>query len=278
MPDRKPSPARPAAGGRANPAAQRPRGAPQRKPSASRSIVAPPRNRGPMAAAVVIAFVAIVVAGFALFASSRDDTVKDAGGYGSATTAATLSADGSITLAAAGAPVAIELFEDPLCPHCGAFEAQYGDQIAEAIDTGTLSVTYRPLTFLNQGSASGDYSTRAWAALMCVAQDDATSGAASYGAYHDLLFSSDVQPSEGGKSDHTDSELADYAVQSGASAAASLCITDGDMQGRVRSADATSQKDLTDQVGRVGSPTVLSGGKSVSYQDSGWLTRLLAAG
>lgn len=265
-----------------NPAAQRPRGAPvnrqapPRPPVPSRSIVAPRRSRLPVVAAAVIAFVAVVIAGFALLASSRDDTVKDAGGYGSAQTPAALSGDGTIALSK-GAGVQIQLFEDPLCPHCGAFEAQYGDQIAEAVDAGKLSVTYRPLTFLNQGSASGDYSTRAWAALMCVAQDDATAGAASYGAYHDLLFSSGVQPSEGGKSDHTDSELADYAVQSGASSAASLCITNGDMQSRARSADKQSQSDLTKEVGRVGSPTVLSGGKSISYQDPAWLTRLLAA-
>ncbi|MCV7061694.1 thioredoxin domain-containing protein [Mycolicibacterium vaccae] len=59
------------------------------------------------------------------------------------------------------APVQLEIFCEPQCPHCAELEAKDGDRIAGALDDGRLAVTYRWLTFLdakhnNDASAPDD--------------------------------------------------------------------------------------------------------------------------
>ena len=96
----------------------------------------------------------------------------------------------------------LDIYEDALCPICAEFERQYGQQINQAIDNGTLAVNYHMLNFLNKSSFSGDYSSRAAAALLCVAQQSGAQPGV-YLAFHSALFSSDHQPEEGGSSDLT---------------------------------------------------------------------------
>jgi hypothetical protein len=55
-------------------------------------------------------------------------------------------------------------------PHCGHFVAEYGDAIAKYLATDRLTITIRPLTFLDHGS--DDYSARATNAIFLVAADD----------------------------------------------------------------------------------------------------------
>jgi protein-disulfide isomerase len=69
-----------------------------------------------------------------------------------------------------GGAAAIDLFIEPQCPHCGHFVIEYGDAIGEHVVDGQLSVTVRPLTFLDNGS--DDYSARATNAIFLVAADD----------------------------------------------------------------------------------------------------------
>jgi len=66
--------------------------------------------------------------------------------------------------------VAIDLFIEPQCPHCGHFVGLYGDAIGEHVKDGQLSVTIRPLTFMDFGGV--DYSARATNAIFLVASDD----------------------------------------------------------------------------------------------------------
>src|SRR5699024_1887800 len=68
--------------------------------------------------------------------------------------------------------VQIDVYEDALCPYCRLLEEQDGPAMAKAVDDGELSVRYFMIDFLNSGSASGDYSTRAYAALLAVADID----------------------------------------------------------------------------------------------------------
>ena len=51
-----------------------------------------------------------------------------------------------------GAPAAVDIFIEPQCPHCGYFVAEYGDAIAKYLATNRLTITIRPLTFLDNGS------------------------------------------------------------------------------------------------------------------------------
>ena len=120
----------------------------------------------------------------------------------------------------------IDVFEDALCPICAEFERQFGQQINQAVDQGDLAVNYHMLNFLNPRSFSGDYSTRAAAALLCVAEEGGTQPGL-YLNYHSALFSTDNQPAEGGSADLTNEQLAELATTTGAPTSAASCITAG---------------------------------------------------
>ncbi|MDF2826445.1 MAG: protein-disulfide isomerase, partial [Mycobacterium sp.] len=49
----------------------------------------------------------------------------------------------------ADAPVQVEIFTEPQCSHCADLQATHGQEIRSAIGNGQLTVTYRPLTFLD---------------------------------------------------------------------------------------------------------------------------------
>lgn len=46
----------------------------------------------------------------------------------------------------ADAPVVVELFEDFMCPHCAAYEAQTAEQIAAYVESGDVRVVRYPMT------------------------------------------------------------------------------------------------------------------------------------
>jgi protein-disulfide isomerase len=81
-----------------------------------------------------------------------------------------LSADGYGVVIGSSQDAAIDLFIEPQCPHCGQFIRQYGDAIGNHVDDGQLSVTIRPVTFLDFGG--NDYSARATNAIFLVASPD----------------------------------------------------------------------------------------------------------
>src|SRR6478609_271750 len=97
------------------------------------------------------------------------------------------------------AVVAFDLFIEPQCPHCGHFVAEYGDAIAKYLASGRISVTIRPLTFLDNGS--DDYSARATNAIFLVAADDASSPALVWGfiqgLYAKLMSTGSVADDDG---------------------------------------------------------------------------------
>ena len=70
------------------------------------------------------------------------------------------------------APTRIEIFTEPQCSHCAELQADFGDQLAYYIGIGALKVTYRPLTFLDDGSEG--YSAHVSNAMFLVAEGDAT--------------------------------------------------------------------------------------------------------
>ncbi|MBC7307118.1 MAG: thioredoxin domain-containing protein, partial [Dietzia sp.] len=96
----------------------------------------------------------------------------------------------------------VQIWEDFMCPACASFEGQNGERIASAVEAGDLRVEFHTLNFLNRQSASGEYSTRAIAAVQCVAAKD------SLPAFFDVknaFFAQ--QPAEGG-GDRSARELA----------------------------------------------------------------------
>lgn len=74
-------------------------------------------------------------------------------------------AQGSGLVFNAGAPVKIDIWEDPQCPICRTFEEANGEYIEDLIRTKKATVVYHVLSFL------GDESVRAANAAMCSAEE-----------------------------------------------------------------------------------------------------------
>jgi protein-disulfide isomerase len=89
-------------------------------------------------------------------------------------------AQGSGLVLNPGAPVKIDLWEDPQCPVCRTFEEANGEYIEELVRTKKATVVYHALSFL------GDESIRAANALMCAADEG------HYLDYHKAIYI--VQP------------------------------------------------------------------------------------
>jgi protein-disulfide isomerase len=94
-------------------------------------------------------------------------------------------ADGNGILAGSVvAPIQLEIFCEPQCPHCAELESTYGDRIAADVAGGRLAVTYRWLTFLD-GKHHNDVSARVTNALF-LAADPSTSPTAYQAFVQDL--------------------------------------------------------------------------------------------
>ncbi|QCU78788.1 hypothetical protein E7744_12040 [Citricoccus sp. SGAir0253] len=70
----------------------------------------------------------------------------------------------------AGDPAQVIIYADANCVHCAQFEAENGEQINEWLDSGKATVEYRLLDFLDN-PATGNYSSRAANAALCVAEE-----------------------------------------------------------------------------------------------------------
>lgn len=222
----------------------------------------------------IVVIIAIVVFGVVL---NRQQTATQAEGYGASTqSVATASADGVVTVTKPGSTpkATIDVYEDALCPACAELERQFGQQINQQLDNGNLTVNYHMVDFLNRSSHSGDYSSRAAGALLCVAQDSGAQPGV-YMALHSALFAPENQPAENGSSDLSNQQLADLAKTAGASDQAQTCISTGANTQAAATAAATFMTNLgTITGGRAGTPTVIYNGAPVTL-NSDWLTKLV---
>lgn len=252
------------------------------KPAARQSVAAARKssggsNRTQLIIGVIAVAVILVIVIAGVIITQRQSEVQ-AQGYGPSTqTVATASADGVVTVAKPGSTpkVTIDVFEDALCPVCAAFETQFGQQINQELDAGSLAVNYHMLNFLNGSSFSGDYSTRAAAALLCVAEESGTQPGL-YMAYHSALFATDNQPAESGTEDLTNDQLATLASSVGAPAVATSCISSGKNVDAAAASAKTSSAALSAATGgRIATPTVLVDGAPVKQLSTDWLTLAL---
>jgi protein-disulfide isomerase len=228
-----------------------------------------------VSAVVVIA--AIIIIGIVM--NQKETAVQNAG-YGASTKSVATESNGVVSVSnpsvTGTTPKVIDLYEDALCPVCSEFEAQFGQQINQAVDEGKLTVNVHMLTFLDPRSFSKNYSTRAAAALLCVAQQDG-SQTGVYMGFHSALFASGTQPTEGGTSDLSDQQVADLATSKGASDSAAQCITSGQNMAAATAADQSSTATLSAATGgQVATPTVVQNGAPVKTNSADWLTTLLA--
>jgi protein-disulfide isomerase len=222
----------------------------------------------------IVVIIAIVVFGVVL---NRQQTATQAEGYGPSTqSVATASADGVVTVTKPGSTpkATIDLYEDALCPGCAELERQFGQQINQEIDNGNLTVNYHMVDFLNRLSHSGDYSTRAAGALLCVAQDSGSQPGV-YLNFHSALFAPENQPEENASTDLSNEQLADLAKTAGASDQAQACISAGTNVQAAGAAAATFITNLNSITGgRASTPTVVHNGAPLTL-NTDWLTNLV---
>lgn len=216
--------------------------------------------------------IAAIVIGGVFWQSSRNKPRNE--GYGAVQNSAVqvqLQDAGVVRLGLPEAQTTIDLYEDPMCPYCAELENKNGQEIAQAIDGGKLAVRYHTLNFLNQLSASRDYSTRAVAALQCVAQ---SGDAIAYSKFHAALFSHGTQPAERGSSDHSNDDLAQIARDAGASDAAAQCIANGTNVTQAAT-DAETGRQTLAASGAAGTPAVIHNGTVIdALGNPNWVAQL----
>ncbi|ORV65915.1 serine/threonine protein kinase PknE [Mycobacterium gastri] len=179
--------------------------------------------------------------------------------------------DDGVFVGSSAAAKTIDIFNEPICPPCGAFIRSYASDIDAGVADKKLAVRYHLLNFLDDQSHTKNYSTRAVAASYCVAgQNDPK----TYTNFYSALFGSDFQPQEGAPSDRTDAELAHLAQTVGANAAVISCIKSGRDLGTAQT-KATNASESLAGFNANGTPFVWDGTKAVDLQNSSWLTKLI---
>lgn len=183
-----------------------------------------------------------------------------------------ITTDGVMAVGEANAPL-VQMWEDFMCPACGNFEGQNGERIASAVKDGKIRVEYHTMNFLDRSSGSGQYSTRALAAMQCVAAYDSLP---TFFDVKNAFFAQ--QPAEGG-GDRSAKELADAAKAAGADTKAVDCIGNVESNGGMDKAKDTadnSQRSIREVTDRASTPTVAYDGKVVDISNPAWLDDIIA--
>jgi protein-disulfide isomerase len=141
----------------------------------------------------------------------------------------------------------VDVFVDFMCPICGQFEQTYGEQLQTAAANDEITLNLHPVSILDRYSQNTEFSTRAAGAAYCVAE----TAPDSFLDFFNYMFAN--QPAEN-TAGYTDEELAAFAEQAGAGAAAD-CIADGTYMDFV--GDQTSAHEIQ------GTPTVEIDGERI---------------
>nr|WP_277348413.1 thioredoxin domain-containing protein [Planctomonas sp. JC2975] len=108
----------------------------------------------------------------------------------------------------------VDTYIDPMCPYCGEFEKASGRALAQKVDDGTITLRVHPLNFLDPNSQGTKYSSRAGAALTCVAASDPKATL----TYLAALYANQPEEQSSGLSDTKLKSLADSVGASAADA------------------------------------------------------------
>jgi protein-disulfide isomerase len=172
------------------------------------------------------------------------------------------------------AATTIDVFVDPICTTCERFVVSSGGDLQRAVNDKKIAVRYHLLNFENDQSASGDYSTRAIAASICVAD---TNDPDRYKAFYAGLFAPDFQPKKKDKkvsTDRTDAELAGLAQTAGAPSSVNNCITSGQRVDAAKDEASKAEASLKRLLGTVTMPMIFEGTREVDYANTGWIDTL----
>ena len=226
-------------------------------------------NRKTIVAAVAVVVLAVVVIGGVIWTNSSRNSTE-----GQSITPQTASAaldspserqGATVVSGNANAKVKLTIYADFLCPYCGQLQTNYGTQLEQQIQAGTVQVTYHMIPLLNSRSDPPGYSLDSANAALCAADQG------KFTAYHDSLFKS--QPEEGQRG-YDKAQLIKLGTDLG--------ITSPDFASCVNNATYNSQinadfQKISADPGFQGTPTVLHDGQSVNWTDPNWLTNLVNA-
>jgi protein-disulfide isomerase len=134
----------------------------------------------------------------------------------------------------------VSFYEDFLCPACGNFERTFGPTVSKLIDIGAIAADYNMVSILDSAK-NQNYSSRAGAAAMCVADQSLD----AFRRFHTALYSSDIQPSETGKTFPDNARLIEIAREAGAAGTVPDCINSGKYLSRVTGEAAAAKINAT---------------------------------
>lgn len=155
--------------------------------------------------------------------------------------------------------IQIEIYQDYMCPGCGAFEEANRATLEQLISSGAATVEVHPISILDRMSLGTKYSTRSAAAAGCVAEFAPD----KFWAFNTAMFAN--QPAES-SSGLTDEEIIGVVEGAGIDTSSGLadCIQEGRFVGWVEDATvraATVPLPGTDNVFARGTPTVIVNGQ-----------------
>ncbi|MDR0944600.1 MAG: thioredoxin domain-containing protein [Bifidobacteriaceae bacterium] len=156
--------------------------------------------------------------------------------------------------------IRLDVFVDYMCPYCGQFETTYGEKLLGYVKSGKLNLVVHNLSILDRLSSGTQYSTRAAAAALTVAQEDP----AHYYAFHMALF--DNQPEEN-STGMTDEQIGTLAKGAGVSSTVVKEISAGNL---TQAQSAVEQLTTgAEDAGLTGTPTILEtkNGATTSVSD-----------
>jgi Thioredoxin len=178
--------------------------------------------------------------------------------------------DYGLLVGSAAAPVQLEIFCEPQCPHCAELESTYGDPIATGLASGRLAVIYRWLTFLDD-KHHNDVSARISNALFSAA--DPTTPAMAYQALVQDLYRH--QSPDGPNND----DIAAMARESGVPEVVADRIAAGNHAVDAAALNDANRARLNEENPQNPStPTIynLNTKSVVDLQDAGWLDELIS--
>lgn len=182
------------------------------------------------------------------------------------------SADG-VFVGSARAGTTIDVFTEPICDPCARLARASDGDIRKALHDKKIAVRYHLLSELDNRSTSGDYSTRAVAASICVAESGDPD---RYLGFYAALFAPDFQPKQkaDASTDRSNADLARLAEKTGAPPTVGSCIADGQ---RIHTAQtqATNARDALKRLSGMGLvPMIYLGTREVDYDGAGWIDNL----
>ena len=116
----------------------------------------------------------------------------------------------------------VTFYEDFLCPACGNFERTFGPTVGKLIDVGAIAADYAMVSILDS-PRNQDYSSRAGAAALCVADESLD----AFRRFHSALYSANIQPNERGSSFPDNAKLIELAREAGVVGKVPDCINSG---------------------------------------------------